>query len=104
MPGRARHDVRERGPMLALSPQQPPALRLPAAFLLGFALVMLLLAPRKRQLELGAALLVEIELDRHQRHSLPLDRTHELIRLAAAKQARPGAVGRLVAASALPLF
>src|SRR6266516_4668276 len=89
---------------LALSPQQPSALPLPAAFLLGLALVVQLLAPCKRQLELGAALLVEIELERHQRHSFPLDRTHELIDLAAVKQELAGALGRMVEAAALQIF
>src|SRR5437660_11980489 len=52
-----------------LRAQQPAALALPAALLLGLALVVQLLAAGERQLHLGAPLLVEIELDQHERHA-----------------------------------
>src|SRR5690349_20797726 len=57
---------------LALLPHQPAALAVPAALLLGVALVVKLLAARQRQFDLGAATLVEIELERYQRHAFAL--------------------------------
>src|SRR5262249_37452095 len=89
---------------LPLCSQQPPALALPTAPLLAFALIMQLLAARERKLELGAALLVEIELQRHQRHSLALDRAHELVDLAAVKEELAHAFGRMVEAATLQIF
>src|SRR5262249_24919338 len=65
---------------------------------------MQLLAARERKLELGAALLVEIQLERHQRHSLPLDRAHELVDLAAVKEELAHAFGRMIEAAALQIF
>src|SRR5262249_48011074 len=95
----------ERSPQrLSLGPQQPSALPLPAALLLGFALVVQLLAAGKRQLELGAALLVEIELERHERHSLALAPPHELVDLAAVKEELAHALGCMVEAAALQIF
>src|SRR5215475_1541997 len=89
---------------LSLGPQQPPALALPAALLLGFAFVVQLLAAGERKLQLGAALLVEIELERHERHSLALDRAHELVDLTAVKEELAHALGRMVEAAALQVF
>src|SRR6516162_6240849 len=89
---------------LSLGPQQPSALPLPAALLLGLALVVQLLAAGERKLELGAALLIEIEPERHERHSLALDRAHELVDLAAVKQELAHALGRMVEAAALQVF
>src|SRR5262249_32332305 len=87
-----------------LRAQQAAALPLPAALLLGLALVVHLLAAGECKLELGASLLVEIQLQRHQRHSLALDRTHEPVDLAAVKQELAGALGRMVEAAALQIF
>src|SRR5262249_39381779 len=70
----------------ALRPQQPPPPALPAALLLGLALVVEVLGARERQLDLGAAPLVEIELERHQCHALALDRARELVDLALVQQ------------------
>src|SRR5262249_17039173 len=78
---------------LSLGPQQPSALPLPAALLLGLPLVVQLLAAGERKLELGAAFVVEIEPERHQRHSLALDRAHELVDLTAAKEGRAHTTG-----------
>src|SRR5262245_46965296 len=64
-----------------LGAQEPAALALPAALLLGLALVVKLLAAGERDLDLGAALLVEIELERHERHALTLDGAHQLVDL-----------------------
>src|SRR4029453_1887479 len=58
----------------ALGAQQPAALAFPAALLLGLALVVELLAAGERKLDLGAPFFVEIELERHERHALALDR------------------------------
>src|SRR5262249_57234863 len=76
----------------------------PAALLVGFALVVQLLAAGERKLELGAALVVEIELERHQRHSLALDRTDELVDLPAVQEELAHALGGVVEAAALQVF
>src|SRR5262244_3226472 len=89
---------------LSLGPQQPSALPLPAALLLGLALVVQLLATGERKLELGAALVVEVELERHQRHSLALDRADELVDLAAVQEKLAHALGGVVEAAALQVF
>src|SRR5262245_13250789 len=89
---------------LSLGPQQPSALPLPAALLLGLALVVQLLASGERKLELGAALLVEIEPERHERHSLALDRAHELVDLPAVQEKLAHALGRMVEGAALQVF
>src|SRR5436190_5200918 len=88
----------------ALRPHQAPALALPAALLLGLALVVELLAARQRQLDLGAALDVEIELERHQRHALALDRAHQLVDLVAMQKELARALGRMVEAAPLQVF
>src|SRR5262245_62307116 len=88
----------------ALGPQQPPALALPTALLFGLALVVQLLAAGKGELELGAALLVEIELERHQRHALALDRADQLVDLAAVEKELADALGRRVEAAGLQIF
>src|SRR6266478_7886019 len=102
--GRPAHRRSAAERRLSLGPQQPSALALPAALLLGFALVVQLLAAGERKLELGAALLVEIKLERHERHSLALDRAHKLVDLAAVKQELAHALGRMVEAAALQVF
>src|SRR6516225_4747548 len=89
---------------LSPGPQQPSALPLPAALLLGLALVVQLLAAGERKLEFGAALVVEIELERHQRHSLALDRADELVDLAAVQEELAQALGGVVEAAALQVF
>src|SRR5262245_49499616 len=90
--------------LLSLGPQQPSALPLPAALLLGLALVMQLLAAGERKLELGAALVVEIEPERHERHSLALDRAHEFVDLPAVQEKLAHALGRMVEAASLQVF
>src|SRR5262249_56559533 len=89
---------------LSLGPQQPSALALPAALLLGFALVVQLLAAGERKLELGAALVVEIELERHQRHSFALDRADELVDLPAVHEKLAHALWGVGEAAALRVF
>src|SRR5215510_12195537 len=88
----------------ALGPQQPPALALPGALLLGLTLVVELLAARERELDLGAALLVEIELERHQRHALALDCARELVDLALVQQQPARPLGEMVEAAGLQVF
>src|SRR5712671_2400917 len=95
---------RYRDRNLPFIPQQPAALALPAAFLFGLALVVKLLAARERNLDLGAALFIEIELERHERHALTLDGASELVDLAAVQQQFARPFGRMVEASTLPVF
>src|SRR5262249_56858751 len=92
------------GRRLTVGPQAPSALPLPAALFLGFTLVVQLLAARERKLEFGAALLVEIKLERDQGHALALDGAHKLIDLAAVKQELAHALGRMVETAALQVF
>src|SRR6266446_3301938 len=87
-----------------LRPQQPSAFALPGALLLGLALVVQFLAAGERELDLGAALLVEIELERDERHALALDRARELVDLAPVEQELAGALGGMVEAAALQVF
>src|SRR5437868_3357173 len=70
----------------ALVPHQPAALARPVALLLGLALVVQLLALGERDLDLGATLVVEIDLQRHDRHALALDRSHQLVDLPPVQQ------------------
>src|SRR3954454_2086716 len=88
----------------ALGSKQPAAFALPAALFLGFALVVELLALGEGKLELGAALVVEIELERHERHAFALDRTHQLVDLATVKEKLADALGRMIEAAALQIF
>src|SRR5438105_13502040 len=88
----------------ALRAQQPPALALPGALLLGLALVMQLLAAGERDFDLGAALLVEIELERHDGHPLALDRAAELVDLTPVQQEPARALGGMVEAAGLQIF
>src|SRR5436309_8539395 len=72
-------------------PQQAALFPAPIALLLALALVVQLLAFRYRQQQLGAAALVEVKLQRDQRHALALDRAHQFIDLLLVQQqlARP---------------
>jgi hypothetical protein len=63
-----------------------------------------LLAARERELQFGAALFVEIELERYERHALALDRAGELLDLAAVQQQLTDALGRVIEAPALQIF
>ena len=65
--------------------------RAPMSASFGLALVVQLLAAAERDLDLGAALFVEIELERHDRHAFPLDRAGSLLICALMQQqlARP---------------
>src|SRR4051794_26732333 len=77
--------------ILSSGPQQPALLSAPIALLLAVALVVQLLAFGDRQQELGAAALVEVKLQRDQRHAFALDRAHQAVDLLFMQQqlARP---------------
>src|ERR1051325_456037 len=85
-------------------PQQPAPLARPVALLLGLTLVVQLLALGQRDLDLGAALVVEIDLERHDGHALALDRTHQLVDLAAMQQELARPLRRMVEATGLLVF
>src|SRR5215212_8720419 len=74
-----------------LLPQQPAALAGPVALLLALAFVVQLLALGERNLDFGAAFVVEIDFQRHDCHALALDRADQLVDLALMQQelARP---------------
>src|SRR5664279_4088781 len=76
---------------LTLLSHQPAAFAVPGAFLQGLALVVQLLAFAQRDRDLGTALLVKIQLERHDSHALALDRAGQLVDLADMQQqlARP---------------
>src|ERR1044071_8373512 len=71
--------------------EQPRPLALPVAILDGLALVVRLLAGDQRDLDLGAAARIEIDLQRHDGAALALDGAYELVDLGAMQQelARP---------------
>src|ERR1700751_4744805 len=88
----------------ALQAHQAPLLAVPAALLLGLPLVVQLLAARERDLELGPALLVEIQSERHDRHALALDPAGELVDLPAVEQQLARPLGRMIEAAGLQIF
>ena len=65
---------------------------------------MQLLAARKRKLDLGTALVVEIELERHQCHSFAFHRADQLVDLATVKKELAYPLGRMIEAAALEVF
>ena len=65
---------------------------------------MQLLAARERELELGAALLVEIELERNDRHALALDARGEPVDLPAMQQQFARPLRRVIEAAGLQVF
>src|SRR4029077_12338422 len=88
----------------ALSAKQAAALAFPGALLLRLALVVQLLALGERELHLGAAFVVEIELERHERHALALDRADRLADLALVQQELARALRRVIEAPGLQVF
>src|SRR5208282_497058 len=74
------------------------------ALFLGLALVVELLAARQRQLDLGTTLLVEIELERDQRHAIALDCADQFVDLAAVQQKLARPLRRVIEAVRLPIF
>src|ERR1044071_4229263 len=89
---------------LPLLPQQASLFAIPVALLLGLALVVQLLALGERQLDLGAALVVEIELERHQRHAFALDRADQLADLALVQQQFARTLRRVIEAPGLQIL
>src|SRR5688572_11649534 len=84
---------------LAFLPQQPAAFALPVALLLGLAFVVQLLAFGERDLQLGAAFVVEIELEWHDRHALALDRADQPVDLPLVQEQLARALGRVIEAA-----
>src|SRR6476659_167222 len=89
---------------LPLRAQQAAALALPRALLLGFALVVQLLALGERELHFGAPLLVERALERHEGHALALDRADQLVDLPLVQQQLARALRRVIEAAGLLVF
>src|SRR5262245_29851407 len=73
-------------PRLSPRAHQAALFAAPVTLLGGLALVVQLLALGDRQQQLGAATLIEIELERDQRHALAIDRAHQLVDLPAMQQ------------------
>src|SRR5437588_127645 len=71
---------------LTSRPHQAAFFSGPVAFLFSLALVVQLLALGKRKLDLGSALLIEIELQRDKRHTFALDGTDQLVDLLLVQQ------------------
>src|ERR1044071_1696056 len=85
-------------------PQQPAPLARPIALLLGLTLVVQLLALCQRNLDLGATLVVEIDLERHDRHALALDRAHQLVDLPLVEEELARSFLRMVELAGLLVF
>src|SRR6185503_1911244 len=77
---------------------EPRLVALPVALLFRLALVGLALALGEAELELGAAALVEINGERHQRDAVALDRAGEPVDLAAMQQQLPRPLGLVIEA------
>src|SRR5471032_3412444 len=84
----------------ATSRHEARTLALPVAVLECLALVVRLLALRERDLDLGAALAVEIDLQRHDRAALALDRADQLADLGLVQQQLARPLGLVVVAVA----
>ncbi|QTK79100.1 hypothetical protein AT6N2_C1334 [Agrobacterium tumefaciens] len=84
--------------------QQPRFLPVPVAFLLGLALVVQLLALGERQFQLCAALVVEVDLQGHQRHAFAIDAGAQAVDLALVQQQFPAAARLMVEAVGLQIF
>jgi hypothetical protein len=80
----------------SLEPHQAAAFALPAALLFRLALVVEFLAAAERDLDLGAPLVVEEQLERHDGHALTVDRSRELVDLATMQQQLARALRRMV--------
>src|SRR5262245_47499480 len=89
---------------LSLLTQQPAALALPAPLAFRLPLVMQFLAAGERDLDLGAALVVEIELQRDDRHAFAFNRTCKLVDLALVQQELAWPLGRVIEAARLQVL
>src|SRR5262249_42967268 len=89
---------------LSFCPHEPATLALPPALLLCLPFVVELLAAGASELDLGAPLVVEIELERDERHPLALDRSRQLVDLPAVQQELARPLGRMIEAAALQIF
>jgi hypothetical protein len=88
----------------SLLPQEPAALAFPTAALFGLAFVVQLLAAPERDLDLGAALGIEIELERHEGHAFALDGADQFIDLALVQQQLARTLGRVIEPARLQIF
>src|SRR5206468_2317113 len=84
--------------------EQPLLLPLPVALLDRVPLVMNLLAPRQRQLDLGPAAAVEIERQRDEREPLASDRSLQFGDLAGLEQQLAGTARLMVKAIAVTVL
>jgi hypothetical protein len=84
--------------------QQTTAFTIPASLFQGVTLVVQLLTARQRDLDLGASLRVEIQLQRNHRESLPLDRADQLVDLALVQQQLARPLRRMIVAPGLRIF
>src|SRR4051812_8726557 len=91
-------------PRLSLIPHQPSLLSLPVARAFRLPLVVQLLAARQRDLDLRPAALVEIDLERHDRHALALHGPDQLVHLALVQQQFARAPRLVVEAVRLEIF
>src|SRR5690606_37217615 len=88
----------------ALVAQEPALLAAPVALLFGFPLVVQLLAARHGDLDLGAAAVVEIDFQRHNRHALALDRLRQFGDLARLEEQFAGPARLVIEAVGLQIF
>src|SRR5215831_12803165 len=89
---------------LPLLAHQPAPLAIPIALFPALALVVQLLALGEAKLDLDQPSSVEIELERHDRHPLPLYRAHKAIKLTLVQQELARSRRLMVGASALGIL
>src|SRR5581483_7277359 len=92
------------GSRLPFLSQQAAAFAIPAALALGLALVVQFLAAGERDLDFGAPLLVEVELERDDGHTLALDGAGEATDLALMQQQLARPFRRMIEAARLQVF
>src|SRR3984893_14165141 len=92
------------GIVSTLHAHEPSTLPFPGALALGFALVVQLLAARDRELDLGAALIVEVELEWNNGHAFAFHRSGKLPNLALVEQQLARTFGRVVKAAGLQIL
>src|SRR5712692_6057460 len=94
----------EGSPVSSLFAHQPRPLALPAALLFALAFVVQFLAAGDRNLDLGATLRIEIELQRHERHALALHRASELVDFTSVQQQLAGPPREMIETVRLQIF
>src|SRR5271165_5362001 len=91
-------------PGLSPRPHQAALLPAPVALLHRLALVVQLLALGERELQLGAAALVEVKLERDQGHAFAVDRADQLVDLLSVQQQLARPLGQMIEAVGLQIF